>query len=95
LVLLRLEEVTLSVRPVKLNKSIYLRVPNDIADLIDINQQGEVTLSFEQEDDRFLLIYSVRKQATVAAALTSSGSSHEGYDRVEIVSRPKHGRINT
>jgi hypothetical protein len=92
--LLRLEEVTLSIRPVKLNKSIYLRVPSDIADLIDMDQHGEVTLSFEQQDDRFLLIYSVRKHATVAAALTSSGPSHEEFDRVEIMSRPKHGRID-
>lgn len=51
----------LKIRPVKLNKSIYVRVPNDIADLIGITRQAEVTLKLEDAGDEFFLIYAVRK----------------------------------
>jgi hypothetical protein len=44
-----------------LKQSVYFRVPNDIADLIGIEPQAEVTLSLEDQSDRFLLIYSVKK----------------------------------
>jgi len=87
------EEVTLSIRPVRLNRSIYLRVPNDIADLIEIDHQAGVTLAFEEQADRFLLIYSVQKE-TVAPHLAGSQFSHEGYDRVDIGSRSKHRKAD-
>ena len=51
----------LRIRPVRLKQSIYLRVPNDIADLIEINPETEVTLRIKEQDDQFLLIYSARK----------------------------------
>jgi hypothetical protein len=89
----RLEEVTLSIRPVRLNKSIYLRVPNDIADLIEIDHQAGVTLTFEEQVDRFLLVYSVQKE-TLAPHLATSQFSHEGYGRVEFGSRSKHRRVD-
>lgn len=55
--------MTLRIKPVRLNKSIYFRVPNDIADLLSIDQLTEVTLSLEDGSDNFLLIYSIRKSA--------------------------------
>ena len=85
--------MTLSIRPVKLNKSIYLRVPNDIADLIEIDHQAGVTLSFEEQGDRFLLIYSVQKQGVVATPLASPPLPPGGIEHVEMVSRPKHRRV--
>jgi hypothetical protein len=85
--------VTLSIRPVRLNKSIYLRVPNDIADLIEIDHQAGVTLSFEEQEGRFLLIYSVQKQGALIAPLAHSQLSHGSSDRVEMVSRPKNKRV--
>jgi hypothetical protein len=85
--------VTLSIRPVRLNKSIYLRVPNDIADLIEIDHQAGVTLTFKEQVDRFLLVYSIQKE-TVLPDLTSSQLSHGGYDRVDITSRSKRRRID-
>ena len=80
--------MTLSIRPVRLNKSIYLRVPNDIADLIEIDHQAGVTLGFEEQGDRFLLVYAVQK--LVASPLVSSQASHAK----PIASRPTHGRVD-
>ena len=85
--------MTLSIRPVRLNKSIYLRVPNDIADLIEIGHQPGVTLTFEEQPDRFLLVYSVQKE-TVAPRLTVPQPSHENYDQVDGGPRSKHRRAD-
>ena len=54
----------------KLKQSIYLRVPNDIADLIGIESDAEITLHIKEQDKQFLLIYSVSK-SHVAATLGS------------------------
>ena len=56
--------MTLKIRPVKLNKSIYVRVPNDIADLIGVDGQTDVTLRLQDAREEFFLIYAVRKQST-------------------------------
>jgi hypothetical protein len=61
--------MTLSVKPVRLNKSIYLRVPSDIADLIGVEDESQVTLTLEERDDRHLLIYSLPKDNTSAKVL--------------------------
>lgn len=53
--------MTLSIRPVRLKKSIYFRVPNDIVDLISLEDNSQVTLTLEEKGDRHLLIYSVLK----------------------------------
>jgi hypothetical protein len=53
--------MTLRIKPVKLNQTIYFRVPNDIADLVGINSNAEVTLNLEEQEDRFLLKYNVTK----------------------------------
>ena len=53
--------MTLIVKPVRLNKSIYVRVPNDLADLIGLDKQDAVSLTFEDAEGEFRLIYAVRK----------------------------------
>jgi len=54
----------LKIRPVRMKRSIYLRVPSDIADLVEIDSDTEISLRIEEKDDRFLLIYSVEKART-------------------------------
>jgi len=51
----------LSIRPIRLNKSVYFRVPSDIVDLIGLKDNSQVALTLEEKDDRHLLIYSVVK----------------------------------
>jgi hypothetical protein len=53
--------MALKIKPVRLNKSIYVRVPNDIADLIGINGEADVTLKFQDAGEEFFLIYVVHK----------------------------------
>ncbi len=53
--------MVLKIRPVRLNKSIYVRVPNDIADLIGIDGQADVTLRLQDMGEEFFLIYAIRK----------------------------------
>ncbi len=54
--------MTLTINPVKLKRSIYFRVPIDIADLVGVQPESEVTLTLEERKDDFLLIYRVRKE---------------------------------
>jgi antitoxin component of MazEF toxin-antitoxin module len=56
------ERVTLSIRPVKLNKSVYFRVPSDIVDLIGLENDSQVTLTIDEKNDHHLLIYSILKK---------------------------------
>ncbi len=56
--------LALKIRPVKLNKSIYVRVPNDIADLIGVDGQTDVTLRLQDAGDEFYLVYAIRKGTT-------------------------------
>ena len=51
----------LLIRPVKMNKSIYVRVPNDIAHIIGLDNQVEVSFSFEDLGNELRLIYSLDK----------------------------------
>ena len=88
----RFQALTLSVRPVWLNKSIYLRVPNDIADLIEIDHQAKVTLSFEEKNDRFLLVYAVQKQIPLAAALPATQIQTPTTNEPEAGQKYKHGK---
>jgi hypothetical protein len=59
--------LTLKIRPVKLKQSIYFRVPSDIVDLIGLDSNADVTLTLREQDNRFLLIYSVNKLANAEA----------------------------
>lgn len=67
--------MTLRIRPVKLKQSIYLRVPSDIANLIGMDSEAEVTLTIEEQNHQFLLVYSVRK-ALHQDTVPSSPSEH-------------------
>lgn len=51
----------LLIRPVKMNKSIYVRVPNDIAHIIGLDNQVEVSFSFEDTGKELHLIYLLIK----------------------------------
>ena len=62
------------IRPVRLKKSVYFRVPNDIADLISLEDNSQVMLTLEERDDRHLLVYSVLK-----AKPLEDGSQPEPY----------------
>lgn len=53
--------MTLRIKPVKLRQTVYFRVPNDIADLIGIDPEAEVTLNLEEHENEFLLKYTVTK----------------------------------
>lgn len=73
----------LKIKPVRLNRSIYVRVPNDIADLIGIAGEADITLRVQDSAEEFLLIYSIRKTPPVpmnmseqihAAQPTSNGA---------------------
>ena len=63
--------MTLSIRPVRLNKSVYFRVPSDIVDLIGLENDSQVSLTIEEEDDRHLLVYSVLKNKAIENASES------------------------
>ncbi len=56
--------MALKIRPVRLNKSIYVRVPNDIADLIGVDGQTDVTLRLQDSGEEFFLIYAIPKART-------------------------------
>ena len=86
----------LLIRPVKMNKSIYVRVPNDIAHIIGLDNQVEVSFSFEDNENQLRLIYSLnksrieQKQVDNSAAVSKASVSpsairalppHEGRER--------------
>jgi len=45
---------------------VYFRVPNDIVDLISLEDNSQVTLTLEERNDRHLLVYSVLKNKPLA-----------------------------
>lgn len=51
----------MKIKPVKLKQSIYFRVPSHIADLISLDSNADVSLTLQEQDNYFLLIYSVNK----------------------------------
>jgi hypothetical protein len=59
----------LKIKPVRLNRSIYVRVPNDIADLIGIDGEADITLRFQDAGEEFSLIYSIRKRLPLVVNL--------------------------
>jgi hypothetical protein len=61
--------MALKIKPVRLNRSIYVRVPNDIADLIGIDGEADITLRFQDAGEEFFLIYSIRKKAPIILKL--------------------------
>jgi len=76
----------LLIRPVKMNKSIYVRVPNDIAHIIGLDNRVEVSFSFEDNETQLRLIYSLNKSgpetvndpsADGRSVVDTGASSHE------------------
>jgi antitoxin component of MazEF toxin-antitoxin module len=53
--------MTLVIKPVKLNKSVYVRVPNDLADMIGLTQTDHFSLKLQDVDGEFRLIYTIQK----------------------------------
>ena len=90
----------LLIRPVKMNKSIYVRVPNDIAHIIGLDNQVEVSFTFEDTGNELHLIYSLNKlqnhsdkpltnrRVDPTAAISSSQQLQEGR-------RPNGTKIET
>lgn len=68
-------KLTLSIRPIRLKRSVYFRVPNDIVDLIDLEDGSEVTLRLEEKDDCHLLVYSVLKAKPAETVPIPAGRS--------------------
>jgi hypothetical protein len=53
--------MALKIRPIKVKQSVYFRVPNDIADLIGIERDSDVSLNLEETREEHLLVYRVKK----------------------------------
>jgi len=57
--------MTLKIKPVMLNKSIYVRIPNDIVDLIGIDKDAELELTLETSGNDVSLVYSVKRSTNI------------------------------
>ena len=77
--------MTLSIRPVRLKRSVYFRVPNDIVDLIDLEDDAKVSLTLEETDDCHLLVYSVLKMRA-----PHENSEIAAYSIREAIEQPKN-----
>jgi hypothetical protein len=86
----------LRIKPVKVKQSIYLRVPNDIADLIEIDPETDITMRFDEQDERYLLVYAVRKshshvKASVPGSLPQRSRKSKGNIRGDVVKDRRAG----
>jgi hypothetical protein len=61
--------MTLKIKPVMLNKSVYVRVPNDIADLVGIDKDAELELTLETGGNEVSLVYSVKRSTNIVLPL--------------------------
>ena len=84
--------MTLKIQPVMLGRSIYLRVPNDIADLIGVNPDANFTMKLVEHEEEFLLIYSVTKDPRdvngANMALNEFAPLTRVSDRTRSISKP-------
>ncbi len=48
-----------------MKQSVYFRVPNDIADMLGVDRDSDVTLVLEETGDEHLLVYRIRKVPAV------------------------------
>ncbi|MGO9643591.1 MAG: hypothetical protein ACLPY5_02455 [Candidatus Bathyarchaeia archaeon] len=48
-----------------LNKSVYIRVPNDLVDMIGLWKKDEFNLTLQETDREYRLIYTIPKHETV------------------------------
>ena len=53
--------MTLVVKPVQLNKSVYIRVPNDLADMIGLWKKDQLSLALQETDREYRLVYTMIK----------------------------------
>lgn len=53
--------MTLVIKPVKLNKSVYVRIPNDLADMIGLTETDYFSLKLQDANGEFRLIYTIQK----------------------------------
>ena len=67
----------LLIRPVKMNKSIYVRVPHGIAHIIDLDNQVEMGFSFEEIGNELHLIYSLNKSKPESTTREQANSRRE------------------
>lgn len=75
--------LTLKIKPVKLRQSFYVRVPSDIADLIGLETDADVTLSLQEHEDRYLLTYTVTKPLTPKPTLSFRGRTETPLQSAE------------
>ena len=80
----------------KLKQSIYLRVPNDIADLIEIDPETEITMRIDEQDERYLLVYAVKKsnshlKSGVSGSLLERSRRSKGNIRADVVKDRRPG----
>jgi antitoxin component of MazEF toxin-antitoxin module len=57
--------MALTIKPVKVSKSVYIRIPSNIAELLELNREDEFKLSFENTPEEVRLIYSRRKHPVI------------------------------
>ncbi len=53
--------MTLVIKPVQLNKSVYIRVPSDLVDMIGLWKKDEFNLTLQETDREYRLVYTVLK----------------------------------
>jgi len=61
----RRKETTLVIKPVRLNKSVYVRVPSDLADMIGFGKKEEFNLTLQENDREYRLVYTIPKHEPV------------------------------
>jgi hypothetical protein len=59
------KKMTLVIKPVQLNKSLYIRVPSDLVDMIGLWKKDEFNLTFQETDREYRLVYTVLKHEQV------------------------------
>jgi hypothetical protein len=67
-----------------MNRSIYVRVPNDIAHIIGLDNQVEVRFSFEDIGDELRLIYSLTKSKPESTTREQPNSRRETSEQQTV-----------
>jgi len=57
--------MTLVIKPVRLNTSVYIRVPSGLVDLIGLLTKDEFNLTLQETNREYRLIYTIPKHETV------------------------------
>ena len=51
----------MQIKQVRLNKSVYVLVPSDFVEMIGLGRKDEFSLSFQDTEQEYRLIYSIPK----------------------------------